>query len=64
MKKNSFAHAQMKKNQFFSLDKVILPSIVHLYSELHVNPLRNKDIDAEKTLLRICAFPVAQMKKE
>ena len=30
-----------------------LASIVHLYSELQVNPLRNKDIGAEKLF---CAF--------
>ena len=45
-------HAQMKKSQFF-LNTVFLASIVHLYSELQVNPFRNKDIGAEKL---VCAF--------
>ena len=30
------------------LNRVLLASIVHIYSELYVNPLKNKDMGAEK----------------
>ena len=48
----SSARANEKNRNFFSI-KFFLASIVHLYSELQVNPLRNKDIGAEKL---VCTF--------
>ena len=33
------------------LNRVLLASIVHIYSELYVNPLKNKDMGAEKLFM-------------
>ena len=48
----------------FCLEKVFLASIVHLYSELHVNSLRNRDIGAEKLFCAFAHFRQHKWKKD
>lgn len=48
----AFPPAQMKKIKNFTCSSVFT---MHLYSKLHVNQLRNKDMEAENLFLRISA---------
>ena len=48
----------------FCLEKVFLAFIVHLYSELHVNSLRNRDIGAEKLFCAFAHFRQHKWKKD